>query len=586
MESAHPVRLSKRNFISNIPDYAILSHRWGSREDELTYKEMVKGKGKEKAGYRKIELCGEQARKDGLDYFWVDTCCIDGRDSADLSEAINSMYKWYQRAKVCYVYLEDVEQEKGPGSFANSTWFTRGWTLQELIAPSNVCFYDRNWNLLGDKLHLSTEICRITGIGINVLKTGDMGGYCVAQKMSWAAKRQTSRMEDVAYCLMGIFEVNMPLIYGEEDKAFLRLQEEIIMKDDDHSIFAWHMEAEEVSGLLAPCPARFTGCGSIMPLWSIERRRPFSATNRGLSIQLPTRPGPVGTYLTWLDCVNLETGGQLYLYLRRLGEDDQYGRVTSHGRSRGDEAEDPVWVMDSKHDATPTQLFVRHRMDAMDNIWLQDQKQGFSIPELLHPNPRFVVRFGRMQKGKVAYMPKGECGAAWILDVLAKGRGLKRITLGLNHDLSPICLLEDSFRRKEDLDGRHARELASMHTGCCKDDYPQPQNARIRRPIEHDGTWTLKGHRIHGLRVFLGPPLPGGLRQPKGDERAKGSFNVNDEITDPPGLSVLSPNSDPNISRLTLNRIQNEPSVIWKFNIDNLDGPFTGGPYLMNQPKI
>lgn len=592
MESAHPVRLSKKIFTSNIPDYAILSHRWGSNEDELTYKEMVKGKGKEKAGYRKIELCGEQARKDGLDYFWVDTCCIDGRDSADLSEAINSMYKWYQRAKVCYVYLEDVEQKKGLRSFRNSTWFTRGWTLQELIAPSNVCFYDRNWKFLGDKLSLSKQVCRITGIDIKVLQTGDLRESCVAQKMSWAAKRQTSRVEDVAYCLMGIFEVNMPLIYGEEDRAFLRLQEEIIKKDDDHSIFVWDMEADEGSGLLAPCPARFAGCGRIESTASTEGRQPFSVTNRGLSIQLPTRLESVGTYAAQLECLGAGKVLMICIYLRRLGEDDQFARVTSHGRSWGDASRGPrgpQWGMGHRRDPGPTQLFVRHRMDAMDNIWLRDQEHRFMIDDLLQDNPLFVVRFGRMQRGNVAHMPKGECGVAWVLDVSTKGSGLKRITIGLDHDLGPMCVLEDSFHRKEDYDGCDGRDYVSINIGFFKHHYLQPDNsqliARVSRPIEHDGTWALKGNRSSGLYVSLAPPLLGSVGRTEGeerDQRAKGSpshRHVKDASTDSLDRFRLSPTSYSDISYLSLSRVQSEASFTWHFSIENLDGPFTGGPY-------
>ncbi|PMD47064.1 HET-domain-containing protein, partial [Hyaloscypha variabilis F] len=227
-------------FDEGIPSYAILSHRWES--DEVSYQDLEAGKNKDGAGYRKILRCCAKALDDGHDWVWIDTCCIDKKSSAELSEAINTMFNWYQSATLCYAYLSDVEPivTEGPLSyptFKDSLWFTRGWTLQELISPTEVLFLDRNWSEIGTRTSLANEITAATGIPGNAYKTLD--SFSVAQKMSWASKRKTSRVEDIAYSLLGLFDVNMPMLYGEGKRAFIRLQEEIIKRSDDESIFVW-----------------------------------------------------------------------------------------------------------------------------------------------------------------------------------------------------------------------------------------------------------------------------------------------------------------------------------------------------------
>jgi Heterokaryon incompatibility protein (HET) len=220
-----------------IPPYAILSHTWGADHDEVTFDDLRNGLGKIKAGYTKIRFCGEQARKDKIDYFWVDTCCINKANHAELSEAITSMFRWYCDAVKCYVYLSDVSahdhdnncqtQWIWESAFRKSRWFTRGWTLQELLAPGSVEFFSREGGLLGDKKILQHEIHEITGIPINALHGSPLTQFSVDERMRWAGKRNTTRIEDKAYCLLGIFEVFIPLMYGERDHAFTRLKEEI-----------------------------------------------------------------------------------------------------------------------------------------------------------------------------------------------------------------------------------------------------------------------------------------------------------------------------------------------------------------------
>ena len=228
-----------KDFGNNIPRYAILSHTWGSDTEEVSFRDLMDGTGKSKAGYEKIRFCGEQARRDGEHYFWVDTCCIDKSNSTELAEAINSMFRWYRNAAKCYVYLLDVsrlafdtsdrtDQPSLELAFGKSRWFTRGWTLQELIAPTSVEFFSKEWELLGNKASLVRQIHETTGIPIKALQGAPLSGFSITERMLWAGKRETTRKEDKAYSLLGVFDVYMPLIYGEgEEGAFKRLQEEI-----------------------------------------------------------------------------------------------------------------------------------------------------------------------------------------------------------------------------------------------------------------------------------------------------------------------------------------------------------------------
>jgi hypothetical protein len=223
----------------SLPPYAILSHTWADSQEEVTYDELVAGIGKEKAGYAKLRFCGERAAKDDLKYFWVDTCCINKATSDELGTAINSMFRWYQRAAKCYVFLSDVAvpyhvtdpqlyRITWENAFRKSRWFTRGWTLQELLAPASVEFFSKEGRPLGSKISLEQEVHETTQIPFEVLRGQRLSKISVDKRMSWAARRKTTMKEDKAYCLLGIFGVFMPLIYGEgEDHAFLRLKEEV-----------------------------------------------------------------------------------------------------------------------------------------------------------------------------------------------------------------------------------------------------------------------------------------------------------------------------------------------------------------------
>ena len=273
-----------------IPDYAILSHTW--EDGEVSFREMEslasgpvsevsdvmnetarlgRPELKSLSGYTKITRCCALAVMDGWHYVWIDTCCIDKTSSAELSEAINSMYRWYEEAQVCYVYMADVSINS-PQRFQWSRWFTRGWTLQEMLAPSTVVFYDNDWIEIGTRWSLRAQISRATGITYeSMIKPKESS---IATKMSWASNRKTTRVEDIAYCLMGLFEINMPLLYGEGQKAFMRLQYEILQsRDDDESIFAWRDGGLSSSGMFARSPEAFADSGTFSVL---ETRIPAS----------------------------------------------------------------------------------------------------------------------------------------------------------------------------------------------------------------------------------------------------------------------------------------------------------------------
>jgi hypothetical protein len=348
-------------FGDQIPPYAILSHTWG--EDEVTFQDLQSGQYEHKLGYRKIHLTCQEARRDELSWCWVDTCCIDKSSSAELSEAINSMFNWYARAQICYAYLADVwvnssgeldvetqadiekvinnsgdvsvdssggppllteprytsgielhneittagkpserckQKTSGPVktravAFRDSRWFQRGWTLQELIAPRRLSFFDHSWEPLGRRdEELLYEVTEVTGLSPVVFGNPlVLREVPIARRMSWMAHRQTTRKEDEAYCLLGIFGVNMPLLYGEEDTAFIRLQEELIRRFPDNSVLIFskptmdnHMTREP----LASSPRDFAGCSHVES-WKTQKI-PFALeacrlTNVAIHISLP-----------------------------------------------------------------------------------------------------------------------------------------------------------------------------------------------------------------------------------------------------------------------------------------------------------
>jgi hypothetical protein len=238
-------------FTGKVPPYAILSHRW--EEEEVTLEDMnAGGNARGMKGSRKLRLSCAIAARQGLEYIWIDTCCIDKTSSAELSENINSMFRYYTEAKVCYTYLSDVASVK----------------ISDTPKPEDLdfcqsAFYNKEWDYLGTKADLKDAIRSRTKVPEKILLGGDLTDQPVSRKMSWVSSRQTTVPEDIAYCLLGLFDVNIPLLYVEgQEKAFLRLQEAILNSSDDNSIFLWSSTADEAHetpfwGLLAKSPAYF-----------------------------------------------------------------------------------------------------------------------------------------------------------------------------------------------------------------------------------------------------------------------------------------------------------------------------------------
>ncbi|KAF1927545.1 uncharacterized protein M421DRAFT_421387 [Didymella exigua CBS 183.55] len=381
---------------NEIPEYAILSHTWGA--DEVSYQELVwinrikaftttydtpsssvaslsstqddqssamlaametmlrsstsfatklSGVKEEdllsRQGYSKIVNAAREAQNLGFKYIWIDTCCIDKSSSAELQEAINSMYRWYFDAEICIVYLEDVwPPKKGPGendtaseiarnAFESSRWTKRGWTLQELVAPGICRFYLRDWRLLGEKEEYLQELSAATGIPVFVLEERrSVSEVSVAERMSWAAHRQTTRTEDLAYCLLGLFDIQMPLLYGEGKKAFIRLQEEILKTTDDYSLFGWRAHESTLStyrGLLARSPTEFRDCHFFEREESISTF-PVNPTPIGLHIQLEFLPHPSDkTRILALIRASNPLNQRLAISLKCLDGLAQYARV-------------------------------------------------------------------------------------------------------------------------------------------------------------------------------------------------------------------------------------------------------------------
>lgn len=310
--------------------YAILSHTWGG--EEVSFQDFCSRELQPaievKEGYAKIAKTCELARARGIKYAWVDTCCIDKKSSAELSEAINSMYRWYQDATVCFAYLSDMppggllrelsENQSGDGELQNAfkacRWFSRGWTLQELIAPKDLEFYNTAWWKFGTKSSLGSLIEEITWIPSDILDHRlSLASVAMGIRMSWASARETTRIEDVAYCLMGLFDVNMPMLYGEGHKAFLRLQEEIFRQSSDLSLLAWDMPSTEASqdfnGALAQAPRCFEGCRELeQPRGWVWNQNEVAMTSTGLRIESALLiPEEGGTYL-FVDCLCTEKG--------------------------------------------------------------------------------------------------------------------------------------------------------------------------------------------------------------------------------------------------------------------------------------
>ncbi|KAI0143660.1 hypothetical protein GGR57DRAFT_483674 [Xylariaceae sp. FL1272] len=331
---------------------AILSHRWLG--DEIKLQEIHQYENELRSGRRplsspqvdKIRGACQIARSKGFKSLWMDTCCIDKTDAREYAEAINSMFAWYRESKLCITYLSDVRKPEsgftnGPDAFKSVTrkgpslWFSRGWTLQELLAPRELEFYDMDWNYIGNKRQLAGAIAEITGIDARFL-TGErhIAEACIAVKMSWMARRQTTFPEDMAYSMIGIFNINMPFVYGETGpRAFRRLQETLLASPFmDESLFAWKMPDLNAGrrcgvlmadwepgqwGLLAGSPEWFRDSGDIHILSGrAAQSRNFRLNPKGLEAPIRKNVNKGGdvqgikavSMLLWLSIIGLPLG--------------------------------------------------------------------------------------------------------------------------------------------------------------------------------------------------------------------------------------------------------------------------------------
>ena len=533
----------------NVKDYAILSHRW--ENDEVSFWDMQDlAVASTMKGFAKIQRSCDHARGDGYDYVWVDTCCINKESSAELSEAINSMYRWYKASAVCYAFLSDVRANVDNSSMdyqiKSSVWFTRGWTLQELIAPQNVVFYDQQWKFLGTKQTLSSLLTSKTGIDEAILNGEPLSRRSIAQRMSWASERDTKCVEDIAYCLLGIFDVNMPLLYGEREKAFFRLQEQIIRQSDDHTIFAWSIHRHDQPGLLADSPKAFGNCQYVRTMTSRKGRSPYSLTNRGLSVKLMATQFTTDTYVVRLDCADellLADAGpvddyRLGMFLRRLDEDDQYARVEQEGKTfRQLKASfwDPAVskLLRSPRPVEQIEINVRQQFTAINVNNYKDRINGFRVAttELLERHKSGKDRFKVSAPGwdaqeGIMSMKAGGFGTVGFLDISQQDRKIQVIKLGFDFEYNPVCFIATTGGLTEkisllDRQGALNYGLDRQKAQWTKDEQAQFLGIYQRSPFDtmawsevhngiaselrqHSGLWALKGDRVSGLEVRVG----------------------------------------------------------------------------------
>jgi len=351
--------LKLEEFTASTPPYAILSHTWHDDGPEVSMADMLAIPQSDDPKFAKIRgICSEAARI-GLDYAWVDTCCIDKSSSAELSEAINSMFEWYRGAVVCYCLLSDFQTESSlEADLAKCRWFTRGWTLQELIAPDILVFFDDSWTARGSirireslydwpaqysegayEVDLSEQISEITGVPLSVLSAvNTLQSTPAVEIMSWASLRTTTRIEDQAYSLLGLLDVNLPLLYGERLKAFTRLQEEVLRRRGDLSLLAWTPSSQsELSvyfGILAPSPKEFAWCRGHQVSQPARHNTEVSVTHRGLRLSSTLILSEVSpnSYLYFFD---LELTVRAHKIMARMTfeeiHDNLFGRKKSFG---------------------------------------------------------------------------------------------------------------------------------------------------------------------------------------------------------------------------------------------------------------
>lgn len=533
--------------------YGILSHRWLADEHEVKFHDIGQPEASEKDGNFKITETCKLAKKDGLKYIWLDTCCIDKTNSAELQGSINSMYRWYEEAAVCYVYLQDTDSQPVPPAIFKGTqddeWYERGWTLQELVAPKRVEFYDKKWRHLGSKLDLKYEIHERTGISLALLANeAELHEFSIAERLSWAANRTTTVVEDRAYSLFGMFDVNLPMLYGEGEKAFIRLQEEIIKTSDDHSIFAWKGVGGCHSGLLATNPECFAECGSVKSVRMRKGRSAYQVTNRGVQITLNLTPWLLDTYLARVHCNDMAAkespsmNRMAGIFLQRLEEDDQYVRIEVDGKDVINNVRPPPNWQSTQWDdlCRDIPVYVRQsqkssvKQPAAATAGIFGYRLGDGLIEYGSKGERLFTFHGPRGAAawndatKMVTIPRGTGSKGWIstLDISKQGKKIKQIKLCFDFGFNPVLFLADSgaigreeraFNKmgqfnigsewqfsQEEMHAAKALSERSPHDQMGWSNVSVHGEKTVAFEVVHrSGLWALKGDRITGIDTYL-----------------------------------------------------------------------------------
>jgi hypothetical protein len=537
--NTHSLKLEA--FLGDTPSYAILSHRW--ENEELSFGDIT-AEHRHLKGYHKVEVFCKEARRNHSEYVWVDTCCIDKKSSAELGEAINSMYMWYEQADICYAYLCDVD---GANDIAQSSWFTQGWTLQELLAPTALIFYDCNWSPMASKHELAAKLTDITGIPEDALQGLCRDDFCIAEKMAWAAHRTTTRSEDIAYCLLGLFNINMPLLYGEGCKAFRRLQEEIMNVSTDLSILLWNGDASPMNGILAAAPSCFEkGDRSLLDGKGIKGHffvdRGWTTNNAGITVRLIVYPYLLNLFVEvfFVRVHELLERSEYGIFLARLAGSKgrataSYRRVTVDGKS---------WLKlhepYAANRGTMRQLFITRQIP--DNYCTTDQMREIRLELLLPSSAGCTARSGLLANtGKSALRdwpilrPRESKGLEYsfsippreavglhghVLITLACGEDVL-VCFGFDHNFCAICIVfpvcknlyaqglsaDSLFARFEQSpmglegEGDYYDEVCELYVLVCRDAF-----AKLTRELNAIGIHVqLNDRRSHAARLRLDP---------------------------------------------------------------------------------
>lgn len=516
--------------------YAILSHR--SEAEEVTFSDMKdRSSRQKKQGWQKIERACQQALQDSIGHIWIDTCCINKDSETELSESIKSMYAYYQQAQVCYVYLFDYEAPQAH-DLGRCSWFTRGWTLQELVAPKTLHFFDKTWTWFGDKTTLRATLSNITNIDTSLLEGKSTAKqFSVGQRMSWAALRRTTRAEDRAYSLLGIFDVDIPTNYGEGGlRAFARLQQAIIASTEDATIYAWHRKFEPSNyGMMALAPDAFQESASLRVVHTRKSKAPPVLTSRGLHMTIAMTPWRTDTYLAILDCASNDLSPahfvsprsyQLAIFLRKLHSDDTFARVSVDDADRIERF--PQFMQRDTHfeigfREVPAYIRQGGLTRSEEVLLTQRCGYGYRVSDDLLGLRLSTERLTRVITGKYAHYDeksrvffRAANKDAWdslvTLDLRPSRVDVSLLRLFLDWDFNPLILIATPYAigqtAREATRTRLWNELAEW-TPSDNHEWAELKNIGGKVHARHDsqkpGVWKLKGDRLQGLDVQLTP---------------------------------------------------------------------------------